>query len=146
MEPLTTEEAKRLIELTKQALIDILSSPDPGGNVEFNVNALETKDTFAIKIYRGKINKNKYNYGARISKNSIILLELHINSGNIHINPDGQKIAGSHWHYYTQENGLKNAFPADDLSSKDFVENTILFLKEFHIVNTPRINHQTDLF
>lgn len=146
MEPLTTEEAKRLIELTKQALIDILSSPDPGGNVEVNVNALETKDAFDIKIYRGKINKNKYNYGARISKNGIILLELHINSGNIHINPDGQKIAGSHWHYYTQENGLKNAFPADDLSSKDFVENTILFLKEFHIVNTPRINHQTDLF
>ena len=96
MEPLTTEEAKRLIELTKQALIDILFSPDPGGNAEFNVNAIETKDSFAIKIYRGKINKNKYNYGARILRNGIILLELHINPGNIHINPDGQKIIGSH--------------------------------------------------
>ena len=73
-------------------------------------------------------------------------MELHINSGNRHINPDGQKITGSHWHYYTQEYGLKNAFPAADLSSKNFVENTVLFLKEFHIVNTPIINHQTDLF
>ena len=146
MEMLTTEEAKQLIELTKQALIDVLSSPDPGENTGFNVNAIETKDSFAVKIYRGKINKNKYNYGARILKNGIILLELHINPGNTHINPDGQKITGSHWHYYTQENGLKNAFPAADLSSKDFVENTVLFLKEFHIVNTPNINHQTDLF
>ena len=146
MEPLTTEEAKRRGGLTKQALIDILFSPDPGGNAEFNVNAIETKDSFSIRIYRGKINKNKYNYGARILRNGIILLELHINPGNIHINPDGQKIIGSHWHYYTQEDGLKNAFPAAELSSKDFVENTMLFLEKFHIVNTPTINHQTDIF
>ena len=146
MESLTTEEATQLIDLAKQALIDFLYSPDPGGDAEFNVNATETNDSFAVKIYRGKINKNKYNYGARILKNGIILLELHINSGNRHINPDGQKITGSHWHYYTQEYGLKNAFPAADLSSKNFVENTVLFLKEFHIVNTPIINHQTDLF
>jgi hypothetical protein len=101
---------------------------------------------FIIKIFRGKINKEKYNYGARIAKNGIILLELHINAGNIHINPDGQKITGSHWHYYTQENGIRNAFPADDLSSNDFVENTLLFLEKFHIVNPPAINHQMDLF
>ena len=38
MEPLTTEEATRLIKLTKQSLIDILSSPDPGANVEFDAS------------------------------------------------------------------------------------------------------------
>ncbi|RHQ18729.1 hypothetical protein DW970_07825 [Clostridium sp. AM48-13] len=146
MEPLTKEEATRLIKLTKQSLIDILSSPDPGANVEFDASHEDTGDLFTVKIYRGKINKNKYNYGARISKNGIILLELHINAGNIHVNPNGQKITGSHWHYYTQENGIKNAFPADDLDSNDFVKNTLLFLEEFHIVNTPTINHQIDLF
>lgn len=146
MEPLTTEEAKQLINLAKQTLLDVLNSPDKGADVEFNADSIQTKDSFIIKIFRGKINKEKYNYGARIAKNGIILLELHINAGNIHINPDGQKITGSHWHYYTQENGIKNAFPADDLSSNDFVENTLLFLEKFHIVNPPAINHQMDLF
>lgn len=146
MELLTTEEAKYLIELTKQALIDSLSSPQPGTEATFLASSEQIKDTFTIKIYRGKINKNKYNYGARISKNTIILLELHVNPGNIHINPNGQKITGSHWHYYTQENGIRCAFPADDLSSKDFVENTLLFLKKFHIVNIPEMSHQEELF
>ena len=146
MEPLTTEEAKQLINLAKQTLLDVLNSPDKGADVEFNADSIQTKDSFIIKIFRGKINKEKYNYGARIAKNGIILLELHINAGNIHINPDGQKITGSHWHYYTQENGIRNECPADDLSSNDFVENTLLFLEKFHIVNPPAINHQMDLF
>lgn len=92
MEPLTTEEAKQLINLAKQTLLDVLNSPDKGADVEFNADSIQTKDSFIIKIFRGKINKEKYNYGARIAKNGIILLELHINAGNIHINPDGQKL------------------------------------------------------
>ena len=112
MEPLTTEEAKQLINLAKQTLLDVLNSPDKGADVEFNADSIQTKDSFIIKIFRGKINKEKYNYGARIAKNGIILLELHINA----------------------------------LSSNDFVENTLLFLEKFHIVNPPAINHQMDLF
>lgn len=145
-EQLTTEEAKRLIELTKISLTDMISSPDCGSSTEFDVSANEAKDIFAIKIFRGKINKYKYNYGARIKKNGIILLELHLNAGNVHINPDGEKICGSHWHYFTQENGLRNAFLAKNLDENDFVENTILFLKHFHVIKIPSINHQTDLF
>lgn len=80
MEPLTTEEAKQLINLAKQTLLDVLNSPDKGADVEFNADSIQTKDSFIIKIFRGKINKEKYNYGARIAKNGIILLELHINA------------------------------------------------------------------
>ena len=53
MEPLTKEEATRLIKLTKQSLIDILSSPDPGANVEFDASHEDTGDLFTVKIYRG---------------------------------------------------------------------------------------------
>ena len=70
MEPLTTEEATRLIKLTKQSLIDILSSPDTGANVEFDASHEDTGDLFTVKIYRGKINKNKY------EKNGIFVLPI----------------------------------------------------------------------
>lgn len=146
METLTTDEAKRLIEIVKNALIDIISAPQPGTHFEFDATGEETKDLFTVDIFRGKINKNKYNYGARIKKNGIILLELHINAGNTHVNPDGEKIKGSHWHYYTQEEGLRNAFPSGNLDSQDFIENTLLFLEKFHVVNNPEIQYQAELF
>lgn len=146
MEFLSTDEARKLIELTKLSLIDAISSPKAGGDILFDVQSDTTTDLFSVNIYRGKINKHKYNYGARIKKNGIILLELHVNAGNRHMNPDGTIIPGSHWHYYTQEHGMKYAFAASDINSTDFVENTLLFLKEFNVINTPTINHQTDLF
>lgn len=146
MENLTTEEARKLIELAKSSLINILSSPSMGDNISFDVQSNTTNDLFSINIYRGKINKHKYNYGAKIIKNGIILLELHVNAGNRHMNPDGTIILGSHWHYYTQETGMRYAFEASDINSMDFVDNTIKFLQEFNIINIPTINHQTDLF
>ncbi len=146
VEQLTTEEAQELIQMIKISLTEMISSPECGSSIEFDAKGQRTKDVFTIKIFRGKINKNKYNYGARIKKNGIILLELHINAGNIHINPNGEKINGSHWHYYTLEDGLRNAFPAKDLSDNDFVENTIKFLEQFHVTKILSISHQTTLF
>lgn len=74
-----------------------------------------------------------------------MLLELHINPGKPHINPNGEKIVGSHWHIYTEEFGRKQAFLADDLHSDHFVENTILFMEKFNIVEKPTINYQLEL-
>ena len=48
MEPLTTEEAKQLINLAKQTLLDVLNSPDKGADVEFNADSIQTKDSFII--------------------------------------------------------------------------------------------------
>ena len=146
METLTTDEARRLIEIAKNALIEIIDAPQPGTRLEFDASGKESKELFTVDILRGKINRKKYNYGARIKKNGIILLELHVNAGNMHVNPNGEKFNGSHWHYYTQEDGLKNAFPVPDLDSQDFIDNTLLFLEKFHIVNNPKIQYQAELF
>jgi hypothetical protein len=100
---------------------------------------------FATRIYRGNINSQKYEIGARIKKDGIMLLELHINPGKTHINPDGEKIVGSHWHIYTEEYGRKKAFLAEDIQSQNFVENTILFMKKFNIIERPSINFQLEL-
>ena len=100
---LTNAEARRLLDMTKRSLIAELNFPTRGDEKEFDVVGDTKKDIFAIKIYRGKIQPFKYNIGARIKKNGTMLLELHINPSNVHRNPDGEKICGSHWHIYTEE-------------------------------------------
>lgn len=83
--------------------------------------------------------------GARIEKNGIMLLELHINPSNIHSNPDGEKITGSHWHIYSEEYGRLWAFPAENIESGEFVINTILFLKRFNVIECPAVYFQAEL-
>ena len=98
---LTNAEARRLLDMTKRSLIAELDFPVRGDEKEFDVIGDTKKDVFSIKIYRGRIQPFKYNIGARIKKNGTMLLELHMNPSNVHYNPDGEKICGSHW-IYTQ--------------------------------------------
>ena len=130
---LTNAEARRLLDMTKRSLIAELNFPTRGDEKEFDVVGDTKKDIFAIKIYRGKIQPFKYNIGARIKKNGTMLLELHINPSNVHRNPDGEKICGSHWHIYTEEYGRTYAFPAEDVQEDAFVDNTIAFLTKFNV-------------
>lgn len=142
---LTDAEARRLLEMTKRSLIAEMSFPSCGGTKEFDVVGDTKKDVFSVNIYRGKIQPFKYNIGARIKKNGIMLLELHINPSNVHYNPDGKKISGSHWHIYTEEYGRAYAFPADDIKNDEFVENTIAFLTRFNVIEQPNITYQLEL-
>lgn len=142
---LTQKEAEDLLNMLKKSLIKQLDFPSMGDSIEFDIVGTEKKHLFTSKIYRGKINRKKYEIGARIKKNGIMLLELHINPGKIHINPDGTKIKGSHWHIYSEKYGRRQAFPADKLDSEQFVDNTILFLQKFNVVEIPSINFQLEL-
>lgn len=142
---LTQDEAQRLVEMLKTALTDEVRFPGKRESVEFDVLGDTKKDLFTIKIYRGKINRLKYELSARIKKDGITLLELHINPGKIHMNPDGTKINGSHWHIYTEEYGRSFAFIAEDINSELFVENTIMFLKKFNVIKRPTVNFQLEL-
>lgn len=97
------EEANRLMNMLKYSLISEINFPLSGESAEFQVAGDRKQDIFVIHIFRGRINRLKYNIGARIMKNGILLLELHINPSNIHMNPDGEKIMGSHWHIYIEQ-------------------------------------------
>ena len=141
---ITQAEADRLLKMLKRALISEISFPTKGESVEFHVAGDSKQDIFAINIFRGKINRFKYNIGARIVKNGILLLELHINPSNVHPNPDGNKITGNHWHIYSEEYGRLWAFPAENIDSEQFVENTMLFLKKFNVIESPTINLQME--
>ena len=142
MEKLTQEEAVKLLNMLKHTLTDEIDFPEKGNSTEFTVAGDTKKDLFTIRIYRGKINHQKYELSARISKNSIMLLEPHVNPGKPHMNPNGEKLIGSHWHIYSEEYGRKMAFPAEDLQSDLFVQNTIMFLDKFKVIEKPQIIYQ----
>lgn len=141
---LTQSEANRLLEMIKKSLVNEISFPNKGKDIEFDVSGEKKQDLFTIKIFRGNKNSKKCDLGARIKINGILLLELHINPAP-HINPDGKKIIGNHWHIYTEEYGRKQAFPAEEINSDDFVINTIIFLNKFNVIEHPEITFQTEL-
>lgn len=142
---ISQDEANKLLNMLKYTLVSEINFPSKGSSIEFNVVGDKKQDIFAINIFRGKINRLKYNIGARIIKNGILLMELHINPSNVHINPDGEKITGSHWHIYSEEYGRLWAYPAEDLDSEQFVDNTISFLEKFNVIKQPTINFQLEL-
>lgn len=139
---LTQQEAQLLLEMLKKTVNEAIGLPNMGKTIEFDVISDNESDLFKINIYRGKIDSKKINFGARIEKNNILLLELHIDKTIVHENPNGQKIYGSHWHVYHEKYGRKMAYPADDILSEDFVENTLLFLEKFKVVNSPTVLNQ----
>lgn len=142
---LTDAEARRLLEMTKKTLEEEINFPTCGNTQEFDVVGDTKKDVFTVNIYRGKIQSRKYNIGARIKKNGLSLLELHINPTTVHINPNGEKICSSHWHIYSEQYGRAYAFPADDIQDDMFVDNTISFLNKFNVIEQPEIHYQLEL-
>ena len=138
-------EATRLLEMAKKSLTSDFYIPSMGNDKEFCVIGDTKKDIFVINIFRGSVNRLKYNMGARIKKNGIMLLELHINPSNVHINPNGEKIVGSHWHIYSEEYGCGWAFSANDITADEFVKNTITFLDRFNVLEQPKVNFQLEL-
>ena len=138
-------EANRLLSMIKRALTSEINFPLKGASEEFKVIGDTKQDIFAVNIFRGKINRFKYNIGARIVKNGIMLLELHINPSNIHTNPNGEKIIGNHWHIYNEEYGRLWAFVAEDIESENFIENTIAFLDKFNVIEQPSIYFQSEI-
>lgn len=142
---LTNEEARRLLEMLKRSLVEQVDFPLPGDTLEFDVVGDTTKDRFIISIYRGRIKADKVEMGARIKVGGVPLLELHVSPTKVHLNPDGKKIIGSHWHLYTEEHGRRHAYPAEDIQSECFVENTLLFLERFNVIQPPNIQHQLDI-
>ncbi len=142
---ITQNEADKLLSMLKSSLVSQIIFPELGGKEKFNVIGDTKKDIFDIEIYRGKINALKYNMGAHIKQNGIMLLELHINPSSVHINPNGERIKGNHWHIYTEKYGRQQAFSAENILSDKFKENAMEFLIKFNVVKQPEIKYQTEM-
>ena len=142
---MTTAEATRLIEMAKRALIEEIDFPSRGTSKTFDVVGDTKSDLFTVNIFRGRIPHAKCNFGARIKKNNIMLLELHISPTQVHVNPNGEKIVGSHWHIYSEEYGRSQAFPVENIKEDSFVDNTLNFLRRFNVVEPPNVNFQLEI-
>lgn len=142
---LTQAEAERLLNMLKNTLVSDINFPAKNSSTEFDVQGDTKFDLFTIKIFRSKIRHNKYTLGARIKKNGIVLLELHINPSNPHSNPDGTIIRGSHWHIYREGYDRKFAFPTENINDDNFIDNTLLFFNKFHLISKPTVNYQLEL-
>lgn len=141
---LTQTEADTLLNMLKKSLDEYLSLPSPGDNTEITVSGIDSNDTFKISIFQSKIAK-KINFGARVSKNNVMLLELHINPTNVHPNPNGEKIIGNHWHIYKEGYDIRWAFPAEDMGNQNFVELTLKYFEKFKVIETPHIDFKLDV-
>lgn len=145
MEKMTQAEADRLLNMLKRTLIETVLFPKSGAVTDFKIAGDTNRDVFVVHIRHSEIRKNKYEFHARVLKDSVLLLQLHIGDTLVHQNPDGEKITGSHWHIYKEGYNNAWAFPADDFSSDKFVENTIAFLEKFNVIELPNILYQMEL-
>ena len=145
VETLSQNEAQELIVMLKKTLVAEIKFPTKGTQSEFKVQGPTRRHVFAINIFRGRIDKDKYNINARISKNGIMLMQLHIGETIQHMNPDRRKVNGSHWHFYHEEHGMGIAEEAENINSTDFVKNTILLFDKFNILEKPKISYQLEM-
>lgn len=136
---LTQADAEELLKLAKRSLVNTIEFPESGKTIEFDVVGNTNNTVFSVLIFRGRISLTKYNIGARIKKNGILLLELHINPSNIHYNPDGSKLTGAHWHIYTEKYGRQLAIPAENMEDENYIKNTIAFLDKFNVIDQPNV-------
>lgn len=142
---ITQKEAAQLLDMLKYSLLKELNLPTNQDNrKEFDVIGESETHKFTIGLFCGRKNNKKLNIGARIKKNGVSLLELHIQPGRPHMNPNGEKIDGIHWHIYNEEHGRRWAYSATEINSDDFVESTIMFLDRFHVIEKPKIIQQLE--
>lgn len=71
---------------------------------------------YILRAYRGKIELNRFSIHIRFKNYHHHLVRVDFNPGNIHINPDGKRIKGSHIHIYNNEYDKKDqlAIPIDE--------------------------------
>ena len=143
-EKLSENEARRLLTMLKNTVEGEIEFPRRGEKIKFHAEGDTKRDKFSLQIYHSNRNSEKYDFSALIKICDKPLLELHINPGAAHLNPDGEKIVGSHWHIYSEKYGRDMAFPAEDIQSDKFVENTILFLEKFNVVRKPEVHLQLE--
>lgn len=145
MAQISQQDIDALLKMIKKSLVDSVTFPEKGTKEEFEVASVTDESLFKVSIFRGSINSLKYNIGAHIAKNGIPLLELHVEPSNRHYNPDGKVIEGSHWHVYSEEYGTRLAFPAENIESEEFENNTLLFLDKFNVIEKPKVYYQCEL-
>lgn len=139
---LTQVEANMLIDMLKRTVKNAtLQFPPVKGKLIFDVIGERRTDVFTINIDRKGINAQGGTYQGRIKSNNVILLRLDVNPTAVHLNPNGERIYGTHLHIYSEEYELKEAIPFD-VENQDLYEVCYTFFKRFNIIEPPEMIYQ----
>ena len=141
MQKLTKEEAQELIDMLKHYVDKKnLDFPSPGKRVQFTVIGDTKNDKFAVNVYRQNKNPKGCTFQGRTEAENIVLMRLDVNPTAIHINPDGEKIKGTHLHIYSEEFDERYAVPFD-IKDKDLFDICFTFFEKFNIIDGSDIFH-----
>jgi len=141
---LTQKEANMLIDMLKRTVEKEIFFPHSKGRVEFDVVGDRREDIFAINISRKGINVGGASYQGKVRTSGIILMRLDVNPTAVHLNPDGEKIKGTHLHMYTEEQEMAFAIPFD-VENKNLYQLCYSFFERFNIVEPPNVTQQTEM-
>lgn len=83
-------------ELT--SLVGIIKEDLPLYDIDYDLE-------YKLRIYRGEYEPSRFSISIRFRENNKHLLRLDINPSNVHENPDGTRIIGSHYHLYSNKFG-----------------------------------------
>lgn len=134
IENLDDEEVKKLIDRLKQPK-NIISFDQAYQKVSTLFGKIDIVEPiidsdndidYFLKVYQGRLEKDRFSIHLRFKEQHHHLVRIDANPGNNHINPDGEKIVGSHIHIYSNKHTKKDAI-AIPLEISDFPNvNTIL--------------------
>lgn len=135
--PLSTEQARELIELLKRKVIEqTYYIPSNNGRFEFEVVSDDDR-SFVVHVQRKGINHDSCTYLGRLP-NGIVLLRLDVGKNLKHYDrKTNTYISGSHLHFYSDEYGTETI--PFDVENKRLIDICIEFFEKFHIVEQPTI-------
>ena len=109
---LTQAEANQLMQMTKRFVSPPASiSIPPGLDESFELISLDERERFLLDVWRGTLRLTKLKFQNRV-RTVIVLARLDVD-GAPHTNPDGEKLAGTHVHFFREGYDDKWAYPVD---------------------------------
>jgi hypothetical protein len=116
----------------------------PGINQTHELIGADPRERFLLDLWRGTIKLSKYRFQTR-GRQVIVLVRLCVN-GAPHTNPDGSRIAGTHFHRYREgyeDRWASSVVPAEFKNTTDMGQTFRDFCDYCNVDNRPQF--QVDL-
>ncbi|HEY0349410.1 MAG TPA: hypothetical protein VGC60_14770 [Pyrinomonadaceae bacterium] len=108
---LTQLEADKLVAIEKLFVKSETISLPPSSDLTYELVSNDKQEQFLLDLWRGTFRLSKLKFQNR-ARQVIVLVRLDVD-GAPHTNPDGQRLGGTHIHYYREGYDDRWALPLD---------------------------------